>query len=164
MQRGGKIPLTNMQNINIVCVLSCFSRVWLFAPLWTAPCQASLSMGVSRQGYWSGLHALLQRIFPTQGSNPHLALAGRFFTTGTTWDAREVQTLGNLKLHFKPREEKPNIVVCRLVSQGLWLTLLFEVVLGDDGTWGAGGCSWFLWDSVSSLCLRAAVTLTSFRS
>ena len=32
-------------------------------------CQAPLSMGFSRQEYWSGLHFLLQGIFPTQGSN-----------------------------------------------------------------------------------------------
>ena len=31
-----------------------------------------LSMGFSRQEYWSGCHALLQGIFPTQGSNLHL--------------------------------------------------------------------------------------------
>ena len=35
------------------CVLSCFSPVWLFATLWTA--QAALSMGFSRQEYWSAL-------------------------------------------------------------------------------------------------------------
>ena len=29
-------------------------------------------MGFSRQEYWSGLHALLQGIFPTQGPKPHL--------------------------------------------------------------------------------------------
>ena len=29
-------------------------------------------MGFSGQEYWSGLHFLLQGIFPTQGSNPHL--------------------------------------------------------------------------------------------
>ena len=29
-------------------------------------------MGFSRQEYWSGCHFLLQGIFPTQGSNPHL--------------------------------------------------------------------------------------------
>ena len=29
-------------------------------------------MGFSRQEYWSGLHFLLQGIFLTQGSNPHL--------------------------------------------------------------------------------------------
>ena len=32
--------------------------------------QAPQSMGFSRQEYWSGLHFLLQGIFPTQGSNP----------------------------------------------------------------------------------------------
>ena len=37
-----------------------------------------------------GCHALLQGIFPTQGSNPSLtspALAGRLFTTSLTWEA-----------------------------------------------------------------------------
>ena len=32
-----------------------FSRVWLFATLWTAAHQAPLSMGFSRQEHWSGL-------------------------------------------------------------------------------------------------------------
>ena len=36
-------------------VLSCFSRVWLFVTLGTVACQALLSMGFSRQEYWSGL-------------------------------------------------------------------------------------------------------------
>ena len=72
-------------------VLSHFSYVRLGVTLWTVACQAPLSMGFSRQGYWSGLP------FPTPGdladpgvkpsslSSP--ALAGRFFTTGTTWEA-----------------------------------------------------------------------------
>ena len=38
-----------------VCVLSCFSHIRLFATLWTVAHQASLSMGFSRQEYWSGL-------------------------------------------------------------------------------------------------------------
>ena len=38
-----------------VCVLSCFSHVWLFVTPRTVVCQAFLSMGFSRQGYWSGL-------------------------------------------------------------------------------------------------------------
>ena len=42
------------------------------ATLWTAAaCQAPLSMGFSKQEYWSGGHALFQGIFPTQGSNLH---------------------------------------------------------------------------------------------
>ena len=48
-------------------VLSCFSRVRLFATTW-----APLSLGFFRQEYWSGLHSLLQGIFLTQGLNPHL--------------------------------------------------------------------------------------------
>ena len=54
-----------------VCVLSHLS-VWLFATPWSSACRAPLSMGFSRQEYWSGLLALLQAIFPTQGSNPCL--------------------------------------------------------------------------------------------
>ena len=38
-----------------VCVLSSFSHVQLFATLWTAAHQVSLSMGFSRQEHWSGL-------------------------------------------------------------------------------------------------------------
>ena len=43
-----------------------------FATPWTVAHQAPLSVGFSRQEYWSGLHFLLQGIFLTQGSNPHL--------------------------------------------------------------------------------------------
>ena len=49
-----------------------FSCVWFFATLWTVAHQAPLSMGFSRQEYWSGCHSLLQGIFLTQGSNLHL--------------------------------------------------------------------------------------------
>ena len=37
------------------CILSCFSHLWLCATLWTVARQAPLSMGFSRQEYWSGL-------------------------------------------------------------------------------------------------------------
>ena len=51
------------------CVLNHFSRVQLFVTPWTVACQAPLSLGFSRQEYWSGLPCLLQKIVPTQGSN-----------------------------------------------------------------------------------------------
>ena len=38
------------------------------ATLWTIACQAPLSMGFSRQGYWSGLP------FPSPGDLPHLGM------------------------------------------------------------------------------------------
>ena len=56
-----------------VCMLSHFSRVQLFATLWTIDHQAPQPMGFSRQEYWSGLHALLQGIFLIQGLNLHLS-------------------------------------------------------------------------------------------
>ena len=50
--------------------LKSLSRVRLFATPWMIAHQAPLSMGFSRQEYWSGCHFLLQEIFPTQGLNP----------------------------------------------------------------------------------------------
>ena len=38
-----------------VCISSCFSHVRLFGTPWTVAHQAPLSMGFSRQEYWSGL-------------------------------------------------------------------------------------------------------------
>ena len=59
-----------------------FSRVQLFVTPWTVACQASLSVGFSRQEYWSGLP------IPSPGdlSDPGIetaspALAGEFSTT-----------------------------------------------------------------------------------
>ena len=39
----------------LLLLLSCFSHVWFCATPWTAAHQAPLSMGVSRQEYWSGV-------------------------------------------------------------------------------------------------------------
>ena len=66
----------------LTTVQSRFSHVQLFATPWTVACQAPLSMGFSRQEYWSELP------FPPPGDLPDPeikpvspALAGRFFTT-----------------------------------------------------------------------------------
>ena len=70
-----------------VFVLSCFSCVQLFATLWTAAHQAPLSIGFSRQEYWSGFPFSSPGDLPDPGieaASP--ALAGGFFTTSTTWE------------------------------------------------------------------------------
>ena len=69
-------------------LLSCVS---LFVTSWTIACQVPLSMGFSRQEYWSGLS------FPTPGDLPKpgnqtvsltsAALAAEFFTTSAPWEA-----------------------------------------------------------------------------
>ena len=43
---------------------------WLFATLWTVACQASLSMGFSRQEYWKGFQDL--GIEPSSPTSPAL--------------------------------------------------------------------------------------------
>ena len=61
------------------------SRVWLFATPWTVARQAPLSMGFSRQEYWSGLpFSLLQGIFPTRDGTQVSCIAGRHFTIWAT--------------------------------------------------------------------------------
>ena len=73
----------------IACTLSHFSCVRLFVTLWTIDFQAPLSMGFSRQEYWSEWPCPLPRDLPDPGikfaSLMSPALAGRFFTTSTTW-------------------------------------------------------------------------------
>ena len=80
------------------CMLSCFSRVRLCAALRTAAHQALLSMGFSRQGYWSGLPFRPPEDLPKSGiklaSLTSPVLVGRSFTTSATWQSagRLVQT------------------------------------------------------------------------
>ena len=59
------------------CVLSHFSRVWLFGTPWTVAHQAPLSMGFSRQEHWSGLPCPSPGDLPNIGIEPASpALAG----------------------------------------------------------------------------------------
>ena len=62
-----------------MCLLSFFSRIWLFLTPWTIAHQVLLSMGFFRQEYWSGLP------FPPPGDLPdpgiecksHVSCTGR---------------------------------------------------------------------------------------
>ena len=53
-----------------VCVLRCFSHVRLCVMPWTIACQAPLSMGFSRQEYWSGLPCPPLGDLPDPGIEP----------------------------------------------------------------------------------------------
>ena len=55
----------------VVCVLSRFSHVQLFATLWTVAHQAPCLWDSPGKNTGVGCHALLQGIFLIQGSNPH---------------------------------------------------------------------------------------------
>ena len=77
-------------------MLSHFSRVWLFATLWTVACQAPLSMGFSRQEYWTGLSCPPSGDLPNPGIKPasltSVALAGEFFTTSASERSRQIRS------------------------------------------------------------------------
>ena len=56
-----------------------FATPWIIYSPWNSPGQ---NTGVNS-------FALLQGIFPTQGSSPGICTAGKFFTKWATWEAQE---------------------------------------------------------------------------
>ena len=62
-----------------MCMPSRFSRVQLCVTLWTATCQAPLSLGFSRPEYWSGLP------YPPPGDLPHPGIKPVSLTSNLHW-------------------------------------------------------------------------------
>ena len=98
-----------------LCVLSHFSHVRLFAMPGTIARQAPLSMGFSRQEYWSGLPCPPPGDLPYLGIEPTSvmspALEGEVFNTSPTWDA-----LQGMRLHCIPQASGQ-----LGVATGLWM-------------------------------------------
>ena len=67
-----------------------FSHVQLFATPWTVDCLAPLSMGFSRQEYWSGL------LFPSPGYLPETGIKPR--SPALQVDALPSEPPGKLKI------------------------------------------------------------------
>ena len=103
------------------CELSCFSCVQRFATLWTIACQVPLSVGFSRQEYWSMLPFTSPGHLPDPGVKPTCvkspALAG-----------------GSLPLvpPGEPRKYCVWIWTSKVYARGKW------------GTWGGAVFSIFL--------------------
>ena len=83
-------PNINLYQNPVLCA-QMLSHIRLFATPWTVAHQAPLSMGFSRQKYWSGVPFPLPGDLPNPGIEPASftspALAGRFFTTSVAWEA-----------------------------------------------------------------------------
>ena len=106
------------------------SHAWFFEAPWTVACQAPLSMGFSRQEYWSGLS------FPSPGDLPSpgikstsLAspvLADGFFTTSVF---EQKTSLASFLIQLRSCPHKGN---CGLLwASGWWLSRL-EILLKDS--------------------------------
>jgi len=125
-------------------MLSHFSHVWLFVIPWTVPHQATLSMGFSRQEYWSGLPFPSPWDFPDPRMEPtslmSLALTGKFFTTRATENmgvssitqlrpAKPLTSMGNLSCHQEKRKKKSMDYCTKLA----WKSYRICLSLGSPG-------------------------------
>ena len=128
----------------IVCMLSRFSRVRLFAAPWTVAHQASLSMEFSRQESWSGLSSLPPGDLSNPGIEPTSpALAGEFFTPSVTWEAQ-----GSNQSPKKGEEKDNTRQICTLWSQKqnflrnslmpYWLEMYHTDIFSCRRGWNAG--------------------------
>ena len=83
-----------------VCMLSRISRVQLFATPWTVARQVPLSMGFSKQEYWSGLPC------PPPGDPPDLGIEPRshYVSCLGMWVPRD-PTKDNLHIHHQQHAE-----------------------------------------------------------
>ena len=59
------------------------SRVWVYETLWTAARQAPLSMGFSRQEYWSGLPCSPPGNLPDSGIEPESLMSNMHWQAGS---------------------------------------------------------------------------------
>ena len=92
---------------------------------WTVAHQAPVSMGFSRQEYWSGLPCSPPGELPNPGLQPEsltsLALAGGLFITNATWEAQKV-----MKGMGKKEKIKQQSLVRRW-GRGTWLNRKVKV-------------------------------------
>ena len=126
-----------------MCVLSHFSRVRLFATLWTVARQVPLTIGFSRQEY--GVGCPPPGDLPDPGVKPASlmtpALRGRFFTTSATWEAQTNYD----------RSIQKEYAWCGRFSRTKYL-LLFPFVLKQyPKTWGEDPARMFKKKQASSL-------------
>ena len=85
--RSTKITATSCLECACVCQVASVVSDSLW-PLWIVASQASLSMGFSRQEYWSELPCPPLGDFPNPGIQlaPFRSPSGKFFTNSATWD------------------------------------------------------------------------------
>ena len=115
------------------CMLSHFSRIWLFATLWTIALQAPLSMGISKQEYRSGLPSPPPGDLPNPGIKPAVPALQANSLPLSHWGSPI--WYGTL-IHFQMLKQPCTSVISRSVSHGI--LFLYAVGFHLLGFWGEG--------------------------
>ena len=115
-RKNGFFPTKGVEKTEYACMLSHFSRVQLFVTLQTVACRAPLSMGFSRQEYWSGSPCPPPGDLPDPGMNPRLLCllhlqAGVLSHLGSLWEkqistCKKINLDPNLTLNVRPETVK----------------------------------------------------------
>ena len=114
------------------CMLSHSSRVQLFSILWTVAPQVPLSMGYSRQEYWSGLPCPSPGDLPDPGIKPKSPAASVLQEDSLPRATREAHVCLHTQLHlFQGFDHKP-------LRQQVTLSSLHTTVasVSQAGAWG----------------------------
>ena len=89
-------------------------------------------MEYSSQGYWSGLHCLLQRTFLTQGSNPCLLLGRWILYNQVTWEVvQQVHGCSNACLLSYNENKTKKSYFSPLCKDCKHFSLLHHLVIGS---------------------------------
>ena len=100
------------------CMISHFSHVRLFVILWTVARQAPLSMGFSRQEYWSGW------LCPPPGDLPdrtHISYVSCLWQAGSLplalpWGAQVKYRPSKKYLYMRGESDSKNTILCKIIN------------------------------------------------
>ena len=131
MKIHSKVPsCTNRVN----CMLSRFSHVQLCATPWTVAHKAPLSIGFSRQDYWSGLSwPPPGEVFPTQGLDPCL-LGLLYWQMGSLPGKRKVSPGKPTKMNVTPMNVKVEVNFSDVSSPPETSLLVYRTRTPEEGT------------------------------
>ena len=109
------------------------SRVWFFVTPWTVACQAALSMGFSRQEYWSG------QPIPSPGNLPYLgietvsSIGRRILYCWAIWETQgssQLVVINELKFYWQSQ-----ILFFSFLATGDWGILVPWDQWSNPGPW-----------------------------
>ena len=94
------------------CLLRRFSQVWLFVTPWILDHQAPLSMGFSRQKYWSGLPCPPPECLPNPGIEPESPASPALQVNFFFFYCWAIQEASHLTMRVKVKVAQSCLTLC----------------------------------------------------